>query len=97
MFRRKSSSATGAAGVVWIAGKTNGLLDRYSGVRSADIMRYFGIKGSPSQRGEVMLRAGGFDNETMQVRLGSGDFLIASRREWIIGERDRLRARIESD
>ncbi len=96
VFRRKAAADTAAAAVVWIAGKANGLFEWTSDLRAADIVRHFDIKSSPSQRGAVMLRAGGFRDETYAVELGSPDYLIADRREWIIGRRDHLRQRIAS-
>ncbi|MDF2827232.1 MAG: hypothetical protein K0R01_515, partial [Mycobacterium sp.] len=58
--------------------------------------RHFDIKSSPSQRGEVMLRAAGFPSDSFDVKLGSADFLVSTRREWVIGRRDHLRQRIAS-
>ncbi|MFV8301025.1 DUF6398 domain-containing protein [Mycolicibacterium fortuitum] len=97
VFRRKAAVDTAAAAVVWIVGKANGLFEAVSGLRAADIVRHFDIKGSPSQRGAVMLRAGGFRDETYEVELGSPDYLIADRRQWIIGRRDHLRQQIADD
>lgn len=96
VFRRKGRVETAAAAVVWIAGKANGLFDRGTGLRASDIARHFDIKSSPSQRGEVMLRAGGFPSDCLDVRLGSVDYLVSTRRDWIIGRRDHLRQRIAS-
>lgn len=97
VFRRKAAVDTAAAAVMWIAGKANGLFESPSRLRAADIVRHFDIKSSPSQRGAVMLRAGGFRDETYEVELGSPDYLIADRRQWIIGRRDHLRQRMASD
>lgn len=100
VFRRKSRADTAAAGVVWIAGKANGQCELDGGprqLRSSDITRYFDIKGSPSQRADVMLRAARFPNHPYEVELGSPDYLIADRREWIIGRRDHLRQQIADD
>lgn len=97
VFRRKARVETAAAAVVWIAGKANGLFDTRPGrlrLRAADVANYFGVKGNPSQRASVMLRAGGFRDDTYDVELGSPHYLIADRREWIIGQRDQLRRQI---
>ncbi len=99
VFRRKARSETAAAAVVWIAGKANGQCELVAGplrLRSADIVRHFDIKSSPSQRAAVMLRAGGFPNNTYDVELGSPDYLTAERRVHIIRQRDQLRAQIAS-
>ncbi|MGU3499448.1 DUF6398 domain-containing protein [Mycobacterium sp. C31M] len=92
VFRRKGSLATAAAAVVWIAGRANGLFDYGSKLKASDIVRHFDIKSSPSQRGGVMLRAGGFPDGG----LGSPDYLVAARRKSIVARRDELRQRIES-
>ncbi|CAM3434780.1 DUF6398 domain-containing protein [Mycolicibacterium frederiksbergense] len=97
VFRRKGRVETAAAAVVWIAGKANGMFDYGSRLRTSDIVRHFDIKSSPSQRGEVMLRAGGFPSDSFDVKLGSPDYLVSTRREWIIGRRDHLRQRISAD
>ncbi|MED5812877.1 DUF6398 domain-containing protein [Mycolicibacterium sp. 050232] len=97
VFRRKSRADTAAAAVVWIAGKANGQCELVAGLlrlRSADITRYFDIKSSPSQRAEVMLRAGGFPGRPYDVELGSPDYLTAERREQIIRRRDDLREQV---
>lgn len=96
VFRRKGRVETAAAAVVWMAGKANGLFDLGTALRTSDIVRHFEIKSSPSQRGEVMLRAAGFPSGSFDVKLGSADFLVSTRREWIIGRRDHLRQRIAS-
>ena len=93
LFRRKARADTAAAAVVWIAGKANGLFTaRYSGIhiQVSELSDHFGLKGSVSQRAATILRAGGFSDDTYRVFLGSPDFLIADRRQWIMGERDRL-------
>ncbi|MBU9763554.1 hypothetical protein FR943_06825 [Mycobacterium sp. TNTM28] len=100
VFRRKARADTAAAAVVWIAGKANGQCELAAGrqrLRSTDITRHFDIKGSPSQRGEVMLRAADFPSHGYDVELGSPDYLTAERREQIIRRRDELREQIASD
>ncbi|WP_441962380.1 DUF6398 domain-containing protein [Mycolicibacterium houstonense] len=96
VFRRKARADTAAAAVVWIAGKANGQCELVAGplrLRSADIVRHFNIKSSPSQRAEVMLRAAGFPGHHLDVELGSADYLTSERREEIIRRRDELRSR----
>lgn len=97
VFRRKARADTAAAAVVWIASKANGQCELVAGplrLRSADIVRHFNIKSSPSQRAEVMLRAAGFPGHHLDVELGSPDYLTAERREQIIRRRDELREQI---
>lgn len=95
VFRRNARAETAAAGVVWIAGKANDLFDGRSGVRAMDIAKFLGVSSSPSQRGEVMLRAG-FFGSGYDTDLGSPDYLVAKRRQWIIERRDEMRKRIAS-
>lgn len=100
MFRRKARTDTAAAAVVWIAGKANGQCELVAGplrLRSADIMRHFNSKSSPSQRAAAMLRAGDFPGSPYDVELGSPDYLTAERREEIIRRRDELREQIGSE
>jgi len=96
VFRRKGRVETAAAGVVWIAGKANYLFDGKSGVRAMDIAKFFAVTSSPSARGTVMLRAGGFPGGGFDERLGSPVYLVAARRRRIIERRDALRQRIAS-
>jgi hypothetical protein len=57
-----------------------------------DLMSHFGLKQSSiATRAATMLRAGGFRDDTYRVRLGSPDYLVASRRRWIINTRERYR------
>lgn len=98
-FRRKARADTAAAAVVWIAGKANGQCELVAGplrLRSADIVRHFDVKSSPSQRATAMLRAGDFPSHTYDVKLGSPDYLTAEYREQIIRRRDHLREQISS-
>jgi Domain of unknown function (DUF6398) len=94
VFRRKARAETAAAAVVWIAGKANGLFESLPGRRLqvSDITAHFGIgQSTVSQRAATMLRAGGFRVDTYAVQLGSPDYLIADRRQWLIEQRDRYR------
>ena len=57
-----------------------------------DLMSHFGLRqGSVAQRAATMLRAGGFNDDTYIVRLGSPDYLVAARRRRIIKMRDKYR------
>ena len=100
VFRRKARSDTAAAAVVWIAGKANGLFESLPGRRLqvSDLTAHFGLgNSSVSQRAATMLRAGGFPDDTFVVRLGSPDYLIADRRRWLLGQRDRFRQLTDPD
>ncbi|MCV7148145.1 DUF6398 domain-containing protein [Mycobacterium riyadhense] len=91
VFRRKGRSETAAAAIVWIIGKVNDLLSLYwgPGLQVKDLMSYFGVKGSPSQRAETLLRAGGFECRTYDMHLGSPDYLTSTTRRRMIELRDR--------
>ena len=55
-------------------------------------MSHFGLRqSSVAQRAATMLRAGGFNDDTYIVRLGSPDYLVAARRRRIIKMRDKYR------
>jgi hypothetical protein len=93
VFRRKSRAETAAAGLVWIVGKANDLFEHRTGsMQVRDVISHFGLgQSSISQRAATMLRAGGFDDNTYDVQLGSPDYLVAARRRRIITTRNRYR------
>ncbi|ORW00284.1 DUF6398 domain-containing protein [Mycobacterium kyorinense] len=92
-FRRRGRAETAAAALVWIVGKANDLFEQGTGgIQVRDLMSHFGLEqSSVARRAATMLRAGGFDDDTYTVRLGSPDYLIAPRRRRIIKMRDRYR------
>ena len=66
---------TVAGAVVWIIGKANNLFQQ----------------GGVSHRATTLLRAGGFDSDTVGLQLGSVDYLVSERRRSIIAERNACR------
>jgi hypothetical protein len=57
-----------------------------------DLMAHFGLKGSVSQRAGALLAAAGVEGHYYnQMRLGSSEFLVSSRRREIIKRRDQYR------
>ena len=93
IFRRRSRDDTTAAALVWIIGRANGVLSAWvGGVEVASMMAHFGLKGSPSQRAESMLRAIGAPDSQgfMDVFVGTPDLLISFYRAQLIDERDDL-------
>ncbi len=97
IFRRRSSDATAAAALCWIVAKGNDYLDFGDDVMVADLMAHFGLKGSPGQRAQPMLRALGlreFD-WAYDPELGAADLLTAQVRAEIIRQRDQWRAAFE--
>ncbi len=93
VFRRKGRAETAAAALVWTVGKANDLFEHGTGgMHVRDLLTHFGLgQGSVSQRAATMLRAGGFCDDTYNVRLGSPDYLVAARRRRIIRIRNRYR------
>lgn len=87
-FRRKGKPQTAAAAVVWIIGKVNDLF-RYGNLQVNELIRYFGLTGSVSQRAETLMRAAGFKYVSYGLSLGSPEYLVSSERRRIISRRDR--------
>ena len=90
-FRRKSSPVRGAAAVAWVIGRANDTVSGSSGLQAQELMAWFGLKGTPSQRAEPYLRANGVDPHRMYggMDLGAPDLLTAKCRAQIIEHRDR--------
>ena len=93
VFRRKGRAESAAAALVWTVGKANDLFEQRTGdMQVRDLMRHFGLgQSSIAQRAATLLRAGGFDDNTHAVTLGSPDYLAAARRRRIIKMRDNYR------
>lgn len=99
IFRRRSKDETAAAAICWIAGKNNSWFTAQGG-RSRTVkalMQSMGLKTSPTQRAEAMLRAiepaRPYDFYT--VLLGDPELLTSTRRRAMIAHRDRLRSELE--
>jgi hypothetical protein len=97
IFRRNSKVEMTAAAVLWITATTNEAFRR-TGVTTTEMMAELGLKGSPSQRAEPMLRvlgaavATGWSHNPV---LGDPALLTSARRddlrrhwEWVNGERE---------
>ncbi|MAB81747.1 MAG: hypothetical protein CMJ89_20615, partial [Planctomycetes bacterium] len=91
IFRRKASDTGAAAAVLWIAGSVNDVFSASrSGVTVGAMMAAFGLKGSPSQRAQPMLRALGVPvPQEWDRTLGDRGLLVSA-------ERRELRERWES-
>lgn len=91
-FRRKASPIRLAAAVAWAVGLANRTVgDSAGGLSVTDLMTWFGVKGTVSQRAEPLLRANGI-NPTGFIygrRLGTADLLVSSCRANMVAERDR--------
>lgn len=91
LFRRKGKPQTTAAAIVWIVGKVNDLFhDGHLQVK--ELMSYFGLTGSVSQRAETLMRGAGFSYASYDLSLTSPQYLVSTRRRLIIELRDRYKA-----
>ena len=91
-FRRKASPVRGAAAVAWVICRANDTVGAYSsGLTVQELLAWFGVKGSVSQRAEPLLRANGVDPHRLygSMDLGAPDLLTSKRRADIIATRDR--------
>ncbi len=91
-FRRRASPARGAAAVAWVVCRANDSVGAYgSGLTVQDLLAWFGVKGSVSQRAEPFLRANGVDPHRLfgSMDLGAPDLLTSRRRADIVASRDR--------
>ncbi len=93
ILRRRSKDETAAAAIAWVIAKANGTLDPYhGGLTARDLIGWFGVSGSVSQRAEPMLRAVGLPPRALPgMRLGTPRYLVSTARARIIERRDRAR------
>lgn len=90
-FRRKAAPARGAAAIAWVICRANDTAGTYSSALSVqDLLGWFGVKGSMSQRAEPLLRANGVDPRRLggTMELGAVDLLTSTRRREIIAQRE---------
>lgn len=96
IFRRKASPARAAAAVAWVVCRANGSAGANvgAGLTVQELLGWFGVKGSVSQRAEPLLRANGVDPYELygEMELGTPDLLTARRRRATIDLRDHLLA-----
>jgi hypothetical protein len=92
VFRRKGRTETAAAAICWIVAKDNDVFGRWGpGLLVKDLMAHFGLQqGGVSQRADTMMKAAGYDpsTRTWELRLGSPELLVSSRRRRMIELRD---------
>lgn len=94
VFRRRAATNRGAAAVAWVICRANGTAGTYGiggALTSGELMEFFGVKGSASQRAEPLLKAigvnpYGFGSNPL---LGTPDLLVSSRRADLIERRRR--------
>jgi hypothetical protein len=92
VFRRKASPQRGAAAIAWVICRANDTVGSHrSGVSVQELLAWFGVKGSVSQRAEPLLRADGVDpyHPYGAMDLGSPDLLTSRRRAAIVEGRGR--------
>jgi len=91
IFRRRGRVDTAAAAIAWIVAKANGLLP-YSGLTAKQLLGWFGVSGSVSQRADTLLRAVGVERPTVvrKLPLGTPRYLLAGKRQKMVDQRDQL-------
>ena len=89
-FRRKASPVRGAAAVAWVICRANRTAGYRSSLSVGELMAWFGVKGSASQRAEPLLRANGVEPRDMygEMELGTPDLLTGECRRQLIEQRD---------
>jgi hypothetical protein len=78
--------------VAWVVCRANDSVGAYgSGLSVQDLLAWFGVKGSVSQRAEPFLRANGVNPHRLfgSMDLGAPDLLTSRRRADIVASRDR--------
>ena len=92
IFRRRSRDDTAAAALAWTITKANGSFEPYhGGLTAKQLLGWFGISGSVSQRAETMLRAIDVPRRAdTGLRLGTPRYLTADARASIAEQRDRF-------
>ncbi len=87
---RRGRPDTAAAAIAWLVGKANEVFDSYGGGLSiGDLIAWFGLRTSPSQRAGTLLAALGIDSDAHRgIRLGTPRYLTAVHRQRIIQRRE---------
>lgn len=89
VFRRKAAVDRGAAAVAWAICRANESAGWPPGPSIRELLAFFGVKGSVSQRAEPMLRAIGIGQPSAyEMALGTPDLLTAKRRAVLVAARD---------
>lgn len=99
IFRRKSSDTTAAAALCWIVAKGNDYLGFGDDVTVGELMEHLGLRGSPGQRAQPMLRALGLREHdwAYDPDLRAADLLTSEVRAEIARQRDQWRAAYPPD
>ncbi len=93
IFRRRSSPERAAAAVCWVICRANETIGRdgFGPLQTQELLEWFDLTGSVSQRAEVFLKAIGVDphDQWGGMDLGSVDYLVSRQRGALIDRRDR--------
>lgn len=91
IFRRKGKPERAAAAVAWVIAKANDTVGYAGAIAAQELIGWFGVNGSVSQRAEPFLRANGVNPYELYGRmdLGTADLLTAERRADILEARKR--------
>jgi hypothetical protein len=94
VFRRKGAAHRAAAAVCWVIAKANNAVGTWSTMEVQELLAFFNVQGSASQRAEVMLRAIGVNphDQFGRMDLGTPRYLTSQRRAEIVEHRDRYRS-----
>ena len=83
-----------AAAICWIVGRANDVLYQHRGLAVKDLLAWFGLTGSVSNRAQPMLRVLGIDPWQLSSHgsLGTDRYLSSTRRRAILSRLQRLEA-----
>lgn len=93
LFRRRSAPNRGAAAIAWVICRANDTAGIYrSELTSGQLLLFFGVTGSVSQRAEPLLKAVGVHpyGFGLDPHLGAPDLLVSSRRAGLIERRQQI-------
>jgi hypothetical protein len=81
-----------AAAICWIVGRANDVLYQHRGLAVKDLLAWFGLTGSVSNRAQPMLRVLGIDPWQLSVHasLGTDRYLTSTRRRAILSRLQRM-------
>ena len=90
LFRRRAAPNRGAAAIAWVICRANDTAGSHrSALTSGQLLSFFGVTGSVSQRAEPLLKAVGVNpyGFGFDPHLGTPDLLVSSRRAALIEQR----------
>ena len=93
VLRRKGRPETAAAAIAWSVAKANDTFELYHGLQVKELLGWFGLTGSVSQRANTLLDAAGIPDARpygIELVLRSPRYLTGPHRADIIRTRDRI-------